>query len=121
MPTSKSEYQSYTQSLAERRKESKHSRETDSYHATMSGKEKDALVSRSHRSFWRLFQAFWGLLRGFHLQIVIGLVTLTISTGLALIPPVGTKIAIDSALTSPPAPLPDWLTTWLTRRSSGWI
>jgi ATP-binding cassette subfamily B protein/subfamily B ATP-binding cassette protein MsbA len=113
MPTSKSEYQSYTQSLAERRKESKHSRETDSYHATMSGKEKDALVSRSHRSFWRLFQAFWGLLRGFHLQIVIGLVTLTISTGLALIPPFGTKIAIDSALTSPPAPLPDWLTTWL--------
>lgn len=113
MPTSKSEYQSYTQSLAERRKESKNSRETDSYHATMSGKEKDALVSRSHRSFWRLFQAFWGLLNGFHLQIVIGLVTLTISTGLALIPPFGTKIAIDSALTTPPAPLPDWLSGWL--------
>lgn len=113
MPTSKSEYQSYTQSLAERRKESKNSRETDSYHATMSGKEKDALVSRSHRSFWRLFQAFWGLLNGFHMQIVIGLVTLTISTGLALIPPFGTKIAIDSALTSPPAPLPDWLSGWL--------
>ena len=113
MPTSKSEYQSYTKSLAERRKESKNSRETDSYHATMSGKEKDALVSRSHRSFWRLFQAFWGLLNGFHMQIVIGLVTLTISTGLALIPPFGTKIAIDSALTSPPAPLPDWLSGWL--------
>jgi ATP-binding cassette subfamily B protein len=113
MPTSKSEYQSYTKSLAERRKESKNSRETDSYHATMSGKEKDALVSRSHRSFWRLFQAFWGLLNGFHMQIVIGLVTLTISTGLALIPPFGTKIAIDSALTSPPAALPDWLSGWL--------
>jgi ATP-binding cassette subfamily B protein len=82
----------------------------------MSRSEKDALLSRSHRSFWILFREFWKLLSGFHPQILLGLATLTVSTILGLIPPLGTKLAIDSALTNPPLPLPDWLIPpqWLT-------
>lgn len=34
---------------------------------------------------------------------------LTVSIGLRLIPPLGTKFAIDSVLTDPPKPLPGWL------------
>jgi ATP-binding cassette, subfamily B, bacterial len=109
MPTSRFEYQAYLQELKERRKEKKKTSEFDSYHSTMSGKDKDALVSRSHRSFWKLFVEFWGQLKGFRGRIVFGLVTLTISTVLALIPPLGTKLAIDCALTNPASPLPEWL------------
>jgi ATP-binding cassette, subfamily B, bacterial len=109
MPTSRFEYQEYTEELRERRRDKSKKTEMDSYHATMSGKDKDALVSRSHRSFWKLFAAFWGQLKGFRGRILFGLATLTISTILSLIPPLGTKLAIDCALTLPPRPLPPWL------------
>ncbi len=112
MPTSRFEYLEYLAEIRKRRKE-KSKGEQDSFHATMSGKEKDALVSRSHRSFWKLFISFWGLLRGFRGKIVFGLFTVTIATILALIPPFGTKLAIDCALTVPTKPLPDWLTSVL--------
>jgi ATP-binding cassette, subfamily B, bacterial len=112
MPTSRSEYREYLAEIRKRRKE-KSKGEQDSFHATMSGKEKDALVTRSHRSFWKLFVSFWGLLRGFRGKIVFGLFTVTIATILALIPPFGTKLAIDCALTVPTKPLPEWLTSVL--------
>jgi len=108
MPTSRFEYAEYLSEIHKRSKEKKGG-EQDSFHATMSGKDKDALVSRSHRSFWELLVAFLGLLKGFRGKIVFGLATVTISTLLALIPPLGTKLAIDCALTDPPLPIPSWL------------
>ena len=112
MPTSRFEYRDYLAEIRKRRKE-KSKDEIDSFHSTMSGKEKDALVSRSHRSFWKLFTSFWGLLRGFRGKILFGLGTVTIATILALIPPLGTKLAIDCALTVPTKPLPTWLSQTL--------
>jgi ATP-binding cassette, subfamily B, bacterial len=108
MPTSKSEYLTYTKGLEERRKERQKRREVDSYHASMSSKDKDALVSRSHRSFFQLFRSFWKMLVGHYKKLTLGLLTLTISTGLSLIPPLGTKFAIDYALTKPPVAPTDW-------------
>lgn len=116
MPTSRFEYRDYLAEISKRRKE-KSSGEVDSFHSTMSGKEKDALVSRSHRSFWKLFTSFWGLLRGFRGKILFGLGTVTIATILALIPPLGTKLAIDCALTVPTKPLPSWMSGTLGQPS----
>jgi ATP-binding cassette subfamily B protein/subfamily B ATP-binding cassette protein MsbA len=39
----------------------------------------------------------------------MALVILTVGIGLRLIPPLGTKLAIDSVLTTPPQPIPSWL------------
>jgi ATP-binding cassette subfamily B protein len=61
------------------------------------------------RKFWELFKEFLGLTSGHRRQIVIALSLLTLGIGLRLIPPYGTKLAIDSALTTPPKPLPQWL------------
>lgn len=83
----------------------------------MSRSEKDALVSRSHRSFYVLFREFWRLLGGYRGRILFGLATLTVSTLLGLLPPLGTKWAIDSALTNPPVPLPSWLNDLLANPS----
>ncbi len=116
MPTSRFEYRNYLAEIGKRHKE-KSSGEVDSFHSTMSGKEKDALVSRSHRSFWKLFTSFWGLLRGFRGKILFGLGTVTIATILALIPPLGTKLAIDCALTVPTRPLPIWVSGTLGQPS----
>ena len=116
MPTSRFEYRDYLAEIRKRRKE-KSSGEQDSFHSTISGKEKDALVSRSHRSFWTLFGSFWGLLRGFRGKILFGLGTVTVATVLALIPPLGTKLAIDCALTVPTKPLPTWMSKTLGQPS----
>ncbi len=61
------------------------------------------------RSFWELFREFLRLISGHRSTIVVALSLLTVGIGLRLIPPVGTKLAIDSALTDPPKPIPDWL------------
>lgn len=111
MPTSRFQFAEYMQELRRSRGRSKDD-EYDSFHSTMSRKEKDSLVSRSHRSFWVLFREFWKLIAQFRGQVIIGLATLTVSTLLSLIPPLGTKFAIDSALSNPPQPLPSWVTQW---------
>lgn len=111
MPTSRREFEEYRTRLREERRK-KRTGEVDSFHSTMTAKEKDALVTRSHRTFWRLFYEFWGLLRGFRSKVFFGLTTLTISTLFALLPPLGTKIAIDCALANPLQPLPSWIGYW---------
>lgn len=58
------------------------------------------------RGSWELFREFLRLSSGHRRQIWLALGLLTLATGLRLIPPYGTKLAIDSALTSPPQPLP---------------
>ena len=61
------------------------------------------------RGFFGLLQEFWGLIAEHRRSVLAALGTLTIAIGLRLIPPVGTKLAIDTALTSPPKPMPSWL------------
>jgi ATP-binding cassette, subfamily B, bacterial len=60
------------------------------------------------RKFIELFGHFWRLTRPQRHSIVTALFLLTIAIVLRLIPPLGTKLAIDSALTRPANPLPDW-------------
>ena len=111
MPTSRFDVQEYLKQIRE--SGSKRKEDYDSFHSTMSKEEKDKLVSRSHRSFWSLFREFLKLLSGHHTQIAIGLGTLTVSTLLSLLPPLGTKFAIDYALTTPPKSPPSWAPIWL--------
>lgn len=61
------------------------------------------------RKFWELLKEFFGLISDHRRQICIALALLTVGIGLRLVPPFGTKLAIDSALTSPPQPLPVFL------------
>ena len=61
------------------------------------------------RKFWELFSQFLTLTAKHRGQIFVALGLLTIGIVLRLIPPLGTKLAIDSALTTPPKPLPTWL------------
>ena len=59
------------------------------------------------RKFKELFSEFLNLTAKHRGQIFAALALLTIGIGLRLIPPLGTKLAIDSALTTPPkAPPP---------------
>jgi len=111
MPTSRFDFRRYVEDL--RKSGADRKQDYDSFHSTMSGQEKDKLVQRSHRSFWTLFREFIQLLSGHRRQILIGLATLTVSTLLSLLPPLGTKFAIDFALTSPPKPTPNWFPDWL--------
>jgi ATP-binding cassette subfamily B protein len=68
--------------------------------------EKPAKLGERDRKVWELLRAFWQLTAGHRKQIITALALLTVAIGLRLIPPLGTKLAIDSALTRPPEPLP---------------
>jgi ATP-binding cassette subfamily B protein/subfamily B ATP-binding cassette protein MsbA len=67
-------------------------------------------IGDHERSFFELFAAFWRLIAGHRGPIIAALGFLTIGIVLRLIPPLGTKLAIDSVLTQPAKPLPQWLT-----------
>jgi ATP-binding cassette, subfamily B, bacterial len=67
----------------------------------------------TQRTSWQLLAAFWGQLRGHRGKVIFALSTLTVSTLLGLLPPAGTKMAIDYVLTEPPQPMPAWLTAAL--------
>ena len=62
---------------------------------------------QNHRSFGELLRAYLGLLRPYRGALVVAFSTLAVATALALIPPAGIKIAIDSVFGS--EPLPEWL------------
>jgi len=57
------------------------------------------------RSFLELFRAFLSLLGGHRLMVAMCLGTLSVATGLGLIMPASTKIAIDYILTDHPGPM----------------
>ena len=77
--------------------------------AASHGKDKHVRkMGDRQRGFFELFAQFWGLTKQNRRTIWAALGLLTVSIGLRLIPPVGTKLAIDSALTVPPKPLPPW-------------
>ena len=104
-PTSRQRFQDYLAEVAERRRGTKDSQ------AQTSGE------SGRQRSFLQLLGQFWAQLEGHRGKVVFALATLTVSTLLALIPPAGTKFAIDYVLTEPPLPLPTWLSVYLPETS----
>lgn len=95
------------------RQKSKDSKESGSdYH----GSHRGSTLERSNRSFAKLFGEFWTMLAGYRARIAMGLAILTLTTLLNLLPPLATKLAIDSVLTTPPLPPPDFLQPWV----EGW-
>ena len=70
-------------------------------------------LGERERGFWELFREFWRLLSGHRGTVLGALALLTVAIGLRLIPPVGTKLAIDSVLTQPPKPLPVWFASFI--------
>jgi ATP-binding cassette subfamily B protein/subfamily B ATP-binding cassette protein MsbA len=66
-------------------------------------------IGERDRKFWELFSQFLKLTATHRRQILVSLGLLTVGIGLRLIPPFGTKLAIDSVLTNPPKALPIWL------------
>ncbi len=73
--------------------------------------EKRKLGTES-RSFLKLLTAFWRLIEDHHTAVLWSLGTLTVSTLLGLLPPAGTKLAIDYILTDPPLPWPEVVYQW---------
>jgi ATP-binding cassette subfamily B protein len=113
-PSSRQRFLKYRTALAERLKRQK--------------KERDERVAkpgilggapRPPRGFFGLFVSFWSLISIYRPVIAFALLTLTISTVLALAVPSATKIVIDYALTDSPGPsgLPDW--SWLPQTRKG--
>jgi ATP-binding cassette subfamily B protein/subfamily B ATP-binding cassette protein MsbA len=79
------------------------------FNSDVSGDAPGRKSSQRQRSFWTLFKAFLQLIRGYRTSLFGALGLLTIAIGLRLVPPYGTKLAIDYVLTDPPKPLPVWL------------
>ena len=75
------------------------------------GKPKGAL----HRSFGALILAYLGLLAPYRPQVTVAFIALAIATSLALIPPAGIKIAIDSVFGDQPLPpiVQRWAPSWI--------
>ncbi|MDZ4852416.1 MAG: ABC transporter ATP-binding protein [Pirellulaceae bacterium] len=105
--SSRRRFQEYLKEVQVRRRESIPVR---GQHGDFHSQARTDTLERSHRSSWKLLTAFWGLLQGFRGKVLFGLATLTISTLLSLVPPLATKVAIDSVLTVPPLPLSPLLT-----------
>ncbi|KLU07859.1 Lipid A export ATP-binding/permease protein MsbA [Rhodopirellula islandica] len=115
MPSSPSRrrFEAYRQAVRDRHRRGNQDTEKDlssgrggHHHGGGPGGKK---IGTRDRSFRELFLAFWQLIAGQRGAIVTALALLTVSIGLRLIPPLGTKLAIDSVLTRPPKPLPDWV------------
>ncbi len=104
-PTSRQRFRDYLDEIAERRTQEQGSHD-----------QKTGGAARQ-RSFWQLLSQFWGLLAGHRGKVIFALCTLTISTLLGLIPPAGTKFAIDYVLTEPPLPIPTGLSAFLPELS----
>ena len=72
------------------------------------GSKNSKKLGPKERGFSELFLQFLHLLAGHRLRLAVTLALLTIGIGLRLIPPLGTKLAIDLALTNPPKASPSW-------------
>ncbi len=76
-------------------------------------KEANPKKASRQRTSWQLVRQFWRQLGVHKPKVIFALATLTVSTLLGLVPPAGTKLAIDYVLTEPPKPMPEWLTDWI--------
>lgn len=83
--------------------------ETPSPHHHGGGRSPKKLGERE-RKFFELFKEFLHLIRPQRHNVVVAILLLTVGIVLRLLPPLGTKLAIDSALTEPPKALPRWFT-----------
>lgn len=81
-------------------------RTSGSFHGR--GSRNSKKLGSKQRNFSELFLQFLHLLAGHRLRLTVTLALLTIGIGLRLIPPLGTKLAIDLALTNPPKASPSW-------------
>jgi ATP-binding cassette, subfamily B, bacterial len=79
------------------------------FHGPMSSSETLARKPGRQRSFFTLLKEFLALVRGYRFNLASALALLTVAIGLRLVPPYGTKLAIDCVLTDPPKDLPSWL------------
>jgi ATP-binding cassette subfamily B protein/subfamily B ATP-binding cassette protein MsbA len=105
-------FQEYLDAIRVRRK----SKGPDESGADHHGFGRGSTLERSNRSFAKLFREFWKMLAGYRVRIALGLWILTLTTLMSLLPPLATKLAIDSVLTSPPLPPPAFLQPWI----DGW-
>ncbi|MFN3193420.1 MAG: ABC transporter ATP-binding protein [Aureliella sp.] len=105
--SSRTRYEAYREELAERREKANSKAESDPGGDPHSHGHSPSSHERQ-RSFWVLLAKFWAQLVGHRRKVIIALATLTVSTLLGLIPPAGTKLAIDYVLTEPPRSMPDW-------------
>ena len=111
--SSRQRYQDYLRELAKKRAEA----------AGRGGTSGE--TTRRQRTAWQLLREFWQQLSGHRGKVIFSLATLTVSTLLGLVPPAGTKFAIDYVLTEPPQAMPPALAAWLpeglTRMGLLWI
>lgn len=104
-PTSRRRFDAYRETV--RKRNADKARPTGHH-----GRDRSAhKLGDRERGFWELIREFWKLIGPHHRQIGIALFFLTIGIGLRLIPPVGTKLAIDCVLTDPAKPIPTWLSS----------
>lgn len=99
--SSRQRYRDYLQEVANRRQENRKK------------KEDRGQTKTQQRGFTQLLVQFWRQLAEHRGKVILALATLTISTLLSLLPPAGTKLAIDYVLTEPPKEIPAWLADWL--------
>jgi ATP-binding cassette, subfamily B, bacterial len=100
LSSSRRRFTEYQAEVAERRKQGQR---PTSFH---SDRPEEEINTPRHRSFWVLLKRFWQEVGEHRGKVKVALATLTVSTLLGLLPPAGTKLAIDYVLTVPPLPLP---------------
>lgn len=79
-------------------------------HERVDQSQEQKRASKAKRSFTGLFTAFWSLLTGHRLTVILSLCTLTVGVWLGLLMPLSTKVALDYIITDNPGPtgLPAW-------------
>ncbi|MBT8486776.1 MAG: ABC transporter ATP-binding protein [Phycisphaerales bacterium] len=95
-PTSRRRYQEYRRALK--------AHETEGSRRTAAGHNKEKKKHGRQRSFFDLFAAFWGFLAGSRWPVMIALGTVTVATGLKLIPPAAIGFVLDNVLGDKPLP-----------------
>lgn len=73
-------------------------------HERVDQSQEQKRAARAKRSFRGLFAAFWALLAGHRLTVVLSLATLSVAVWLGLLMPLSTKIALDYIITDNPGP-----------------
>tara|TARA_R110000782_G_scaffold12913_2_gene38207 strand:- start:1009 stop:3036 length:2028 start_codon:yes stop_codon:yes gene_type:complete len=73
-------------------------------HERVDQSEEQKRAAKAKRSFRGLFAAFWSLLSGHRLTVILSLVTLSGAVWLGLLMPLSTKIALDYIITDNPGP-----------------
>ena len=90
---------------------SKHKKTRGSHDSSHHGDAPARKKGPRSRSFFKLFNEFWSLMRGQRARLALVLVALSFSTLLGLTPLYGTKIVFDGVLRDPPlaSTLPKWI------------